>query len=95
MLFAIFYISFWLAAKTPELHEWEWGPISNCGAIDTLRLKVMDLVEDPTNILDEDFMMGMFSEYINILPPFKKYWELKKRMIVVASESVILACVTQ
>jgi len=94
-LFAIFYISFclpmrWLAAKTPELHEWEWGPISNCGAIDTLRLKMMDLVEDPTNILDEDFMMGMFSEYINILPPFKTYWEHlfeKKRMIVVASES--------
>jgi hypothetical protein len=94
-LFSILYISFclpmrWLAAKTPELQEWEWGPISNGGAIDTLRLKMMDLVKDPTNILEEDFMMGMFSEYINKFPPFKKYWEHlfnKKQMIVVASES--------
>ena len=94
-LFAILYISFclpmrWLAAKTPELHEWDWGPISNGRAIDTLRLKMMDLVNDPNNILDEDFMMGMFSEYIAELPPFKKYWEHlfeKKQMIVVASDS--------
>jgi len=32
-LFAILYISFclpmrWLAAKTPELGQWGWGPIS-------------------------------------------------------------------
>ena len=94
-LFAILYISFclpmrWLAAKTPELHEWDWGPISNGRAIDTLRLKMMGLVNDPNNILDEDFMMGMFSEYIAELPPFKKYWEHlfeKKQMIVVASDS--------
>ena len=79
-LFAILYISFclpmrWLAAKTPELHEWDWGQISNGRAIDTLQLKMMDLVNDPNNILDEDFMMDMFSEYIAELPPFKKYWE--------------------
>ena len=51
---------------------------------------MMELVEDPDNILDEEFMMGMFSEYIDKFPPFKKYWEQmfeKKQMIVVASES--------
>jgi hypothetical protein len=51
-LFAILYISFclpmqWLAAKTPELAKWGWGPISNGDAIDTLRLKMMDIVNDP------------------------------------------------
>ncbi len=77
-LFAIHYISFclpmhWLAAKTPELGEWGWGPISNGDAIDTLCENMMDIVDDPTKILVECFMMSMFSKYIDMLPPFKKY----------------------
>ena len=64
-LYGILYISFcspmgWLAAKTPELAEWGWGPISNGDAIDTLRERMMDIVDDPTKVLDEDFMMNMF-----------------------------------
>ncbi len=95
-LFAILYISFclpmhWLAAKTPELgHQWCWGPISNGEAIDTLQEKMIDVVDDPRTILDKDFMMSMFSKYIDMLPPFKKYLEHlfeKKQMVVVASES--------
>ncbi len=50
-LYAILYISFclpmqWLAAKTPELGEWGWGPVSNGDAIDTLRENMMDIVDD-------------------------------------------------
>jgi hypothetical protein len=94
-LFAILYISFclpmqWLAAKTPELAKWGWGPISNGDAIDTLRLKMMDIVNDPRNILDENCMMGMFSKYVEELPPLKEYWIHlfeKKRMVLVAAES--------
>ncbi len=94
-LFAILYISFclpmrWLAAKTPELGEWGWGPISNGDAIDTLQENMMDIVDDPTKILEECFMMSMFSKYIDMLPPFKKYWDHlfeSKQMVVVASES--------
>ena len=94
-LFAILYISFclpmcWLAAKTPELGQWGWGPISNGDAIDTLREKMMDIVDHPTKILDEDFMMSMFSKYLDMLPPFRAYWDHlfeKKQMVVVASES--------
>ena len=94
-LFAILYISFclpmhWLAAKTPELGQWGWGPISNGNAIDNFREKMMDIVNDPTKILDEDFMMSMFSKYLDTLPPFRKYWDHlieKKQMVVVASES--------
>ena len=94
-LFAILYISFclpmrWLAAKTPELGQWGWGPISNGDAIDTLQKNMMHIVDDPTKILDEDFMMSMFSKYLNMLPLFRKYWDHlfeKKQMVVVASES--------
>ncbi len=94
-LFAILYISFclpmhWLAAKTPELGEWGWGPISNGDAIDTLRENVMDIVDDPTKILGKCFMMSMFSKYIDMLPSFKQYWDHlfeKKQMVVVALES--------
>jgi hypothetical protein len=94
-LYTILYISFclpmqWLAAKTPELGEWGWRPILNGDAIDTLREKMMDIVEDLTKVLDEDFMMNMFRKYVDGLPPFKAYWDhlfQKKRMMVVASES--------
>jgi hypothetical protein len=80
----------WLAAKTPELGKWGWGPISNGDAIDTLRERMMDIVDDLTKILNEDFMMNMFGKYVAALPPFKEYWEhlyKKKRMRVVAAES--------
>jgi hypothetical protein len=51
---------------------------------------MMDIVDDPTKILDEVFMMTMFSKYLNNLPPFQKYWDHlfeKKQMVVVAFES--------
>jgi len=51
---------------------------------------MMDIVDDPTKILDQGFMMSMFSKYLNTLPPFRKYWDHlfeKKQMVVVASES--------
>jgi hypothetical protein len=80
----------WLAAKTPELGEWGWGPISNSDAIDTLRVRMMDIADDPTKVLDEDYMMNMFGKYVDALPPFKKYWDYlyeKKRMRVIAADS--------
>ena len=94
-MYAILYISFylpmqWLAAKTLELGKWGWGPISNGDAIDTLREKMMDIVDHPTKVLDEDFMMNMFWKYVDALPPFRSYREhlfQKKRMVIVASES--------
>jgi hypothetical protein len=94
-LYGILYISFclpmrWLAAKTPELGEWDWGPISNSDAIDTLRERMMDIVDDPTKVLSKDFMMNMFSKYLDALTPFKEYWEhsyKKKQMRVIAAES--------
>ncbi len=94
-LYGILHISFclpiqWLAAKTQELREWGWGPISNGDAIDTLREKMMDLINDPTKVLDKGFMMNMFSKYIDELPPFQEYWEHlfeKKQVRVLVAES--------
>ncbi len=36
----------WLVAKTLELREWGWGPISNGDAIDTSQEKMMDIVDE-------------------------------------------------
>jgi hypothetical protein len=50
----------------------------------------MDIVNDPRKILDENFMMGMFSKYVEELPPLKEYWTHlfeKKQMVLVAAES--------
>jgi hypothetical protein len=79
-LYRILYISSCLpmqrlAAKTPELREWGWGPISNGDAIDTLHKKMIGIVNDSTKVLDKGFMMNMFSKYIDALPPFQEYWE--------------------
>jgi hypothetical protein len=94
-LYTILYISFclpmrWLAAKTQELREWGWGTISNGDAIDTLREKMMGIVDDPTKVLDEGFMMNMFSKYIDALPPLQEYWDhlfKKKQMRLIGAES--------
>ena len=50
----------------------------------------MDLVDNPSKVLNNDFMMNMFWKYIDALPPFKSYWDhlfQKKRMNIVPSES--------
>ena len=94
-LFSILYISVifpmrWLAGKTPELAEYNWGPVSMGRALDTLHEKMNEIIEKPDLILDKDFMMNIFKEYIDELPPFKKYWDFmfnKKQMAVVSRKS--------
>jgi hypothetical protein len=51
---------------------------------------MMDIVDDPTKILDEDLMMSTFSKYLKTIPLFRKYWDHlfeKKQMVIVASET--------
>jgi hypothetical protein len=36
---------------------------------------MMDIVDDPTKVLNEDFMMNMSGKFVAALPPFKEYWE--------------------
>ena len=52
--------------------------------IDMLYIKLRKLQENESLDLNKNFMMNIFEEYCNELPPFKDYWELimyeKKQM---------------
>ena len=77
-LWSIFHIAIimpmrWLAAKTHELAEYNWGVISLGWVLDKLKLDLEAIVEDPQLIHDEEFMMGMMDEWAEELPPFKEY----------------------
>ena len=59
-------------------------------ALDTLHSKLDEIVNNPSLILDEDFMMNIFEEYLNELSPFKKYWDFmfnKKQIKLIARKS--------
>ena len=77
----------WLAGKTHELKRYNWGPMSMGRAIDTLEHKMEQISKNPRLIEDESFMMNIFLEYADELPPLKEYFNLlydKKQMRVVA-----------
>ena len=44
--------------------------------LDTLEKKMKMISSNPNKILDEAFMMGMFSEFSNELPEFKEYLDM-------------------
>ena len=76
-----------LAGKTHEFKEYGWGPMSMGRVIDTLEKKLVSVVRDPRLILEEDFMMGMFEEYVQELKPLKDYVDLlyqKKQMSLIS-----------
>ena len=57
--------------------------------IDTLHSTSETIQADPSLILDPLFMMNIFKDYRDELPPFKDYWELtfkKKQMQVVCRQ---------
>ena len=82
-LFSILYLSIvlpvrWLAAKTHKLSHckvkgFPWGVQSMGLVVDVLYAKCMDLKEDPTKIIDEGFMMGLFDEITNNIPDYQKF----------------------
>jgi hypothetical protein len=75
-------------ARSREYHK--QASTSNGDAINTSCQKMMDIVDDPTKVLNKSFMMKMFCKYVDTIPPFKKYWDhlfKKKLMVVVVSES--------
>ena len=53
--------------------------------LDTLHEKLLDISAFPYILLSEQYMMNIFSEYANDLPPFKDYLQLmlnSRRMMV-------------
>ena len=41
----------------------------------TLETSMEKIAEHPQKILDGKFMMDIFKEYIDKIPPFKNYWD--------------------
>jgi hypothetical protein len=78
-----------LAGKTHKFAEYNWCTADMSRVIDTLYDALNEIKEDPGLILDPLFMMNIFKEYREKLPPFKEYRELtfkKKQMQVVARQ---------
>ena len=71
----------WLAGKAHELKDFPvWGPreeqwcTRSMGRfLDTLHEKLGEIITFPYLFLSEQYMMNLFSEYANELPPFKDY----------------------
>ncbi len=93
-LLAIMYLSImlplqWLTGNTHLLLSYGWGARLMRCALDILREKVMLIEEYPQLILDENFMMNMFSTFF-YLTPFKEYLEFvftKRKISVFACQS--------
>eukprot|EP00956_Cyclotella_meneghiniana_P045382 scaffold365624_cov146-Cyclotella_meneghiniana.AAC.1 len=76
----------YLAGKSHQFRKHGWGAADMSRVIDTLYSKLEDIKESPSLILDETFMMNIFEDYRNELPPFQEYWDLmynRKQMRVV------------
>ena len=79
----------YLAGKTHEFAKYNWGAATMSRVIDTLHFALKEIKEDASLILDPLYMMNIFKEYRDQLPPFKEYWELtfkKKQMQVIACQ---------
>ena len=71
--FSIVMPTWWLAAETHKLREFNWGYISMGRVIDWLKEHLELIVEQPELIHDEKFMMGFVSEFADELPPFHDF----------------------
>ena len=77
---AIFFLSVvvpwrWLAGKTHELAHRQWGEKDMGVVCDIVYEKFKTIAEDGDKMLDEDFMLQMFSPLYTKLPEFKQFIE--------------------
>ena len=66
----------WLAAKTPDLAEYEWGAVNMSLVLDVFKDKLDYLVLNPDKVLCKSFMMNLFKQFLVKLPPMQEYWDL-------------------
>jgi len=79
----------YLAGKSHEFKQYGWGAADMGRVLDTLYDKMQMLLHEPTLILDQSFMMDIFKQYREELPPFDEYWEIifkKKQMKVISQK---------
>ena len=63
----------WLAGKTQDLSAYDFGYYDMGKALDLMETTFKSIVDDPKLILDEDFMMSIFSEISETVDPFQEY----------------------
>ena len=64
----------WLAGKTHEFAEYGWGARHMGLVLDIFLGKMEFLRDNPTFILNEDWMMTMFHGLFEMLPPLRDYY---------------------
>ena len=65
----------WLAGKTHELKEYNSSLLLMGRVLDTLVEKLNEIKSNPKLIFKSSFMMDIFNNHQEELPPFKQYWE--------------------
>ena len=74
----------WLEGKTHDLKEFpvgappeeQWCKRLMVRVLDTLHEQLGEIIAFPSLFLSEQYMMNLFSEYSNEIPPFKDYLQL-------------------
>ena len=76
----------WLAANTHKLSHRNWGERSMGKVIDILYQTMLEIVQDGTKGMDEDYIMNIFKPIEEELPEFKAhldwYFEAKESNLV-------------
>ncbi len=63
----------WLAGNTHKLAKYGWGERSMRKAIALLHDAFVEIQSDGSLLLEQDFIMNIFSPLYNKIPPFKQY----------------------
>ena len=65
----------WLCMKTHELANYDWSVRSMGRVVDTLETKMVEFQQEPSNFINDSFMMHVFDEFVEELPPLKEHIE--------------------
>ena len=84
----------WLAGNSHKLSDYDWSVRSMGQMIDLLEKALEEIEKDGTLIVNESFMMVIFNELIEKLPPFKEYirhmYKSKKTSLVDEASTKVL-----
>ena len=78
-----------ITGKTHTLGKYKWGARSMGRVLDILEQKLTEIKGDSSLILNKDYMMGLFANLHDELPPFRKFWEhsFEKRRMKIVSQA--------
>ena len=84
VLYVSIFIEFrWLAGRTHELLEHpvgkppekRWGALLMGRVADHVIHVLKEIIADPSLFVSEEYMMNIYSLFLDELPPFKQYWK--------------------